>query len=154
MTFTTQPDAPSFARAPFFHALAANFIWINISEVFRYFVFVMPMMRDAFPEVPDIAPMNLPVFLIWGLWDTILVLAATFIPWLALRQFGGTTRTALIAGTGVWVTIFGILWLGLFNMYLATIGILLAALPLAWLEMVVAALIVWWFCFRSDVDRG
>ena len=52
--------------APSTMALIVNFIWINASEVFRYFAFVMPMMREAFPMVPNVAPMNLPVFMIWG----------------------------------------------------------------------------------------
>ncbi|WP_299295753.1 hypothetical protein [uncultured Tateyamaria sp.] len=146
MNAVLQP--PSTLRAPLVSALIVNFIWINLSEVFRYFALIMPMMRDAFPMIPDVAPMNLPVFLIWGLWDTILVATATIIPWLALATFGGTVKTAVLAGTGVWVGVFGILWLGLFNMNLATPTIVLTALPLAWLEMTVAALVVWWFCNR------
>jgi hypothetical protein len=59
---------PETARrmSPLSLALLINFLWINTSEVFRYFAFVMPMMRDAFPNVPDVAPMNVPVFLIWA----------------------------------------------------------------------------------------
>ena len=49
----------------FLTALIVNFIWINLSEVFRYFVFVMPMMRDAFPNVIDVAPMSIQIFFIW-----------------------------------------------------------------------------------------
>ena len=147
---TTQ--VPPTWRTPLTHALIANFIWINLSEVFRYFALVMPMMREALPTVPNVAPMNLSVFMVWGVWDTILVLAATLIPWLSLQVLGGTVKAAVLAGTGVWLTVFGIFWLGTFNMNLATSAIVLTALPLAWLEMIVAALIVWWFCYRSDVS--
>jgi hypothetical protein len=129
---------------PLLRAFGVNFIWINLSEVFRYFAFVMPMMRDALPMVPDVAPMNLPTFLIWGLWDTILVLAATFFIWLMLDRFGISLRSALLAGTAVWGAIFVILWVGLFNMNLATLPVLAIALPLAWVEMAVAALVVRW----------
>lgn len=122
--------------------LGLNFLWINASEVFRYFAFVMPMMREAFPALPDVAPMNLPVFLVWGIWDTVLILAATFLSWLMLERFGNSVRTALAAGTLIWATVFVILWLGLYNMNLATVPVVLTALPLAWIEMVVAALIV------------
>jgi len=48
----------------------------------------------------------------------------------------------VIAGTFVWLGIFGILWLGLLDMNLATLEILAIALPLSWLELVVAGLIV------------
>jgi hypothetical protein len=48
-------------------------VWINASEIFRYFTLVMPMTRETLATVPNVAPMNLPVFLVWGLWDTLLV---------------------------------------------------------------------------------
>ena len=133
-------------------ALGANALWINASEVFRYFVFVMPMMREAFPMVDGVAPMSLSVFLIWGLWDTVLVVSATLIPWLILTRFGPTVRNALAAGSFTWATVFVILWLGLWNMNLATPAILAVALPLAWVEMVVAALIVRRFAAQNDAD--
>lgn len=138
--------------SPFVIALLVNFIWINASEVFRYFAFVMPMMREAFPGLPDVAPMNLPVFLIWGVWDTIVVIAATVLPWMALKVFGASPLRAAVYGTGVWLTIFVTLWLGLYNMNLAGLAVFAVALPLAWLEMVVASLVVWWFTARDGVD--
>lgn len=145
MSTTVQSLTTARQVSPFTLALLANFVWINVSEVFRYFAFVMPMMREAFPSLPDVAPMNLSVFLIWGLWDTILVVAATLIPRMAMRSFGASPMRAVLYGTGVWLAVFVILWLGLYNMNLAPPGVLAVALPLAWLEMVVAALIVWRF---------
>ena len=136
--------------SPFVLALIANLVWINASEIFRYFVFVMPMMREAFPLIPNIAPMNLPVFLIWGLWDTILVLAATLLPFMAMKTYGSSLLQAIIYGTFVWMIVFVILWLGLYNMNLATLNILAVALPLAWLEMVIASIIVWWFTSKDE----
>jgi hypothetical protein len=137
------------ASHPPVSAFTVNFIFINLSEVFRYFVFVMPMMRETLPTVPNVAPMNLSVFLIWGVWDTILVLASTFLIWLMLDRFGASLRSALLAGTAVWGTIFVILWVALLNMNLATAPILAIALPLAWFEMTVAALVVRW-AMRRD----
>ena len=102
------------------------------------------MMREAFPQVEGIAPMNLPVFAIWGAWDTILVLAVTGFVFLFFDRFGNGLLQAIIAGSLIWTAIFVILWLGLFNMNIATGAILAIALPLSWLEMVVAALIVNW----------
>jgi hypothetical protein len=136
-------------RHPLWLAIVLNLIWINASEVFRYFVFVMPMMRDALSMVPEVAPMNLQVFLVWGLWDTILVVAVCTIAWLAFDKFGFQIRTVLMTATGIWGTIFVILWLGLMNMNLATPEILLVALPLAWLEMLIATFIVRWSMNRQ-----
>ena len=148
MTTITRTSASAFDLTPFMSALAVNFLFINASEVFRYFVFVMPMMRDAFPGLPDVAPMNLPVFLIWGAWDCVLVITATVLPWMAMKVFGASILRAVIYGTGVWLAVFVILWLGLYNMNLATLAVLCVALPLAWLEMVGASLIVWWCVAR------
>ena len=130
-------------------AALANLVWINVSEVFRYFAFVMPMLREAFPSIADVAPMNVPVFLVWGVWDTILVAAVTGFAWLFLDRFGATLRNAVLFGTALWLSIFVILWLGLYNMNLATPRIALTALPLAWFEMVMAALIVRWAMRRG-----
>jgi hypothetical protein len=153
MTMISKNPEETRRLSPFAMAFVANFIWINASEVFRYFAFVMPMMRDAFPMVPDVAPMNLPVFMIWGVWDTILVLTATLLPWMAMKVFAASALRAVLYGTGVWMAVFVILWLGLFNMNMATPGILAIALPMALFEMVVAALIVWWFTAR-DLARA
>ena len=152
MSVTTPTPEAARRASPIIAALLVNFLWINASEVFRYFAFVMPRMREAFPQVPDVAPMNVPVFLIWGVWDTILVLAATLVPWMAQRTFGASASRAVLYGTGVWMAVFVILWLGLYNMNLATPGVLAVALPLAWLEMVVASLVVWWFTARGRTD--
>ena len=150
MSMITENSQTTRRLAPFTIALIANFVWINASEVFRYFAFVMPMMREAFPMVPDVAPMNLPVFMIWGVWDTILVLTATLLPWMAMKVFGASALRAVLYGTGVWMSVFVILWLGLYNMNMETVGVLAIALPMAWVEMVVAALIVWWFTARDQ----
>ena len=134
----------AFPGRVFWLTALVNAVWINASEVFRYFVFVMPMMRETFPQINDIAPMNLPVFAIWGAWDTILVLAVTGFVFLFLDRFGNGLFQAIMAGTLIWTAIFVILWLGLFNMNIATGAILAIVLPLSWLEMVVAALNVNW----------
>jgi hypothetical protein len=129
---------------PFLLTTLANTVWINASEIFRYFGFIQSMMRDAFPQVPDIVPMNLPVFLIWGVWDMLIVVTVTGFTWLYLERFGQTTRNALAAGTLVWGAVFVVLWLGIYNMNLATLPILAVALPMSWLELLVGALITKW----------
>ena len=125
-------------------AVLINLLWVNASEVFRYFVLIMPMMRAAFPETAGVAPMDWGVFLIWGLWDAVLVLAITGFVWLFLDRFGAGLSQAIAAASLFWLAVFGILWVGIFNMGLAPWPVLAVALPLAWLEMAVAALIVRW----------
>lgn len=114
-------------------------LWVNASEIFRYFVFVMPMMRSALSTaVPGVAPMDLPVFLIWSAWDTVLVLISVLFYWLYAQQFGANLKSVLVAGTLNWLFLFVLLWVGVMNMGLAQVSLLAIALPLAWLECVVA----------------
>jgi len=150
---TDSPTATA-ARVPraFWLSLLANALWINVSEVFRYFAFVMPMLRDAFPMIEGVAPMSLPVFGMWAIWDTILVFAVTGYTWMFLERFGRSLRNAVYAGSTIWMAIFVILWLGMLNMRMATPGLLAVALPLSWLEMVIAALIVRWGMVRFASD--
>ncbi|HUC16128.1 MAG TPA: hypothetical protein VMA37_00380 [Acetobacteraceae bacterium] len=69
-------------------------IWVNASEIFRYFVFVLPMTRRTLAMVSNVAPMNLPVFLVWGVWDTVLVVMSVLFTWLYAQAFGAGARSA------------------------------------------------------------
>jgi hypothetical protein len=129
----------------FTKALVWNFVWINTSEIVRYFAVLRGMMQASFSQIPDVAPMNVPVFLSWSVWDTLLIFAATGFSRLYLERFGNTVRNAVAAGTAIWCAVFVLLWLGLLNMRMATPGILAAMLPWAWAEMIIAALIVLWW---------
>jgi hypothetical protein len=140
MHATTSTDGPD--RRTLLLALAAAYLWLNVSEVFRYFAFVMPMMRHAMASVPDVAPMNITVFLIWGLWDTLLFVVVAIIAWLCHERFGGGLRHALGVGTLLWATIFCVFWIAAWNMNLTAPRVLLVALPLAWIEMVVVVAIL------------
>lgn len=133
-----------FPTRAFFITLLINTVWVNLSEVFRYFAFVMPMLRTALADVENVAPMSPGIFAIWGLWDAILVVAVTGFVWLFLERFGYGSRNAIFAGILFWMAVFVILWLGLFNMNLATLEILLVVLPLALAEILVAAIVVNW----------
>ncbi|MEM1298504.1 MAG: hypothetical protein AAGH68_04425 [Pseudomonadota bacterium] len=133
--------AAPFPWRTYLWAVLAVSIWVNASEVARYFLLVMPAMRDSLAVVPDIAPMNLPVFLIWGLWDTVLVCLCVLTWWMWAERFGPTLSSAIWAGTMSFAFLFGLFWLAMWNMNLATPGLLAMALPWAWVEMVVASLI-------------
>ncbi|MFS4579744.1 hypothetical protein [Phaeobacter sp. C3_T13_0] len=153
MSTITQVPKAKRRMSPLAMAFLVNCLWINASEVFRYFTFVMPMMREAFPALPDVAPMNVSIFLIWGVWDTIIVVTATLLPWTAMKVYGSSLLHAVVYGSAVWLAVFVILWLGLYNMNLATPQMLMVALPLAWLELIVASVIVWWFASRNAVEE-
>ncbi len=114
-------------------------IWINISEVFRYFVFVMPRVKSFFGNQYGIAEMDLGVFSIWGFWDTLLTAVLIFIFWLYAKSFGNNNKSVLVSSTLVWVSVFVIFWVATANMGLSNWKILLITLPLSLLEMIVGA---------------
>lgn len=117
-------------------------IWINLSEVFRYFVFVMPRTKSFFNHQSGIAEMNLGIFAIWGIWDTLLTAILVFVFWLTTQSFGNTTKAIFIGGTTVWASVFVIFWVATANMGLCEWTILGITLSLSWLEMIVGAWMV------------
>lgn len=86
----------------------------------------------------------MPIFASWTLWDTWLILAATGFYWLYLSWAGRTVAQALAAASFLTITIFGLIWLGVFNMGLLPPDFIWTAVPLAWAEQAIAALIVRW----------
>jgi len=113
-------------------------IWINASEVFRYFVLVMPRMKDYWQESEHaIADMNTGIFVIWGLWDTLLTATLVFLVWLYIQVFGHSNRSVTRSSTIVWAAVFVIFWVATANMGLSNWDVLLIMLPLSWLEMLI-----------------
>lgn len=114
-------------------------IWINISEVFRYFVLVMPRVKSFFNNKSGVADMDLGIFAVWGFWDTLLTGVLVFVFWLYSEVFGNSNRSVLISATIVWSAVFVIFWIATANMGLSEWNILWITLPLSWLEMIVGA---------------
>ncbi len=112
-------------------------IWINISEVFRYFVLVIPRVKLFFDNKPGVADMDFGIFIIWGFWDILLTGALVFVFWLYAEIFGNSNRSVLISGTIVWLIVFVVFWVATANMGLSEWNILWITLPLSWLEMIV-----------------
>ena len=126
-------------------------IWVNISEVFRYFVIVRPEMHENLAAIQNIADMNFVIFAIWGVWDTLLTGLFVFLFWLCSRVFGNNTRTILISGLISWCFFFVLFWVGLANMNLSSWSFTIIVLPLALLETLVAAFIASKLYSKKDV---
>ena len=112
-------------------------IWINISEVFRYFVLVRPRVKAFFAGRTGIADINLGIFSIWGFWDTLLTGIVVLVFWLYARSYGNNPKSVFISGFIVWAAVFVIFWVATANMGLSNWGINLITLPLSLLEMIV-----------------
>jgi len=116
-------------------------IWINISEVFRYFIIVRPEMHTYLHMVPNVADMNLGIFALWGLWDTVLSSLVVFTFWLMAEKFGYNSKTVLLAGTFSWAWLFFMFWFASANMNLTSWSFVTIPMVLSWFEMVVASYI-------------
>lgn len=141
-------------RRLFLSALFANFVWINLSEIARYFLIVRPMLHNAFPGQSHVAPMDWSIFALWGIWDTVLILSATGFFWLWLEKFGRSWRQIGISSFWFSLTVFGLIWLGVANMGLAPYSLLFVALPLAWFEQIIACAIVARFQGQAQVPSS
>ena len=64
------------------------------------------MTRGAFAVIPDVAPVNVPVFVSWMAWDTILIFAVLGFVWIYLDRFGDSFKNAIVAGSLIWAAIF------------------------------------------------
>jgi hypothetical protein len=117
-------------------------IWINISEVFRYFVIVRPEMQSYLHMIPNIANMNLGIFTLWGIWDTVLSILVVFSFWLMAEKFGYNRKTALYSATFSWLWLFFMFWFASANMNLASWSFVIIPMFLSWIEMLVASFIV------------
>ncbi len=153
MTDATTPAGQ--ARFPWRLYVAAFFIaslWIHASEHFRYMLFVRPMLQNSLGMVPGVAPMNLPVFFSWGVWNTMLAAMTTLYFWFYSQVFGASLRSAVISGTLSWLCSFVFFWHAFANLGLATFADLWVEPPMSWVELVVASLIARW-CFASPALR-
>ena len=132
---------PKFNVKEFLMITLITSIWVNLSEVFRYFVFVKPRTKAFFDFKEGIAEMNWGIFSVWGAWDMLLTVMVVITFWMFATLFGNNRRTVLLAGTFSWVFLFVLFWIATANMGLANWELLLITLPLSWLEMVVASYI-------------
>ena len=129
----------SFSWKQFLIVTLITSIWVHASEVFRYFVFVIPRIQSFWDNAPGVAIMNLPIFSIWGAWDMILTSIIVFVFWMYAQIFGNNFRSSFFSATITWLAIFVIFWIAAANMGLSNWSILLIALPLSWLELVIAS---------------
>ncbi|MEO0473606.1 MAG: hypothetical protein AAF206_28605 [Bacteroidota bacterium] len=135
----TLSTPPVFPAGRIFRVVILCSLWIHISEVARYFLLIRAKMKSDFPELPHVADMNTGIFMIWGLWDTLLTAVCVIILWLMQQQFDRSRQTILQAATLSWLALFVILWVGIANMGVGKWDTLWLALPWAWIELVVCS---------------
>ncbi|MBX2818727.1 MAG: hypothetical protein KTR29_03570 [Rhodothermaceae bacterium] len=123
-------------------------LWVHASETFRYFLFIIPEMQSFLAPLENVAPISLPIFVIWGVWDTLLTGMVVLMYWLYTRHFGSSIRSVATTGILSWLFFFVLFWIGMWNMNLASPKALGIALPLSLMEMVVASFLAHWLYKR------
>ncbi|WP_394245633.1 hypothetical protein [Vibrio astriarenae] len=114
-------------------------IWIHVAEVARAMLVAFPMMEEFYAGKIDIGPMGVSNALIWGLWDTMMASTLVFIYWLCAQVFGRSSKSIFISATVTTIATIGVFWVGSVNSGLGTWGMAFILIPIAWVEMLIAA---------------
>jgi len=142
---------PAFTIKKFIFISLLTSIWVNVSEIFRYFVIVRPKLQHYLSMVPNIASIDLKIFSIWGIWDTLLTMLNVFMYYLLAERYGREKSSILYAGTLSWAFFFLLFWIGMPNMSLVNWSFVWLPLTLAWIEMIIASFISDWLFKKFSV---
>jgi hypothetical protein len=126
-------------------------LWVNASEVFRYFVIVRAEMQSTLAMVPNVASMDFTIFSIWGIWDTLLTMLTVFLYYLFSEKFGRNTSSIIKSAAMSWAFVFVIFWVATANMNLARWAFIPIPLSLALFELVVATFLTNWLFKKFSV---
>lgn len=131
-------DSVTFNLKRFVVVTLITSIWINISEIWRYFALVIPRVKTYWNHQKGIASMDFTIFSIWGVWMIILSFTTVFVFWLYSKVFGNTVKSVFVSATLVWLLFFVLFWVGAANMGYSDWSILKITLPLSWIELIIA----------------
>lgn len=107
-------------------------IWINIFETIRWMLFARPYIDMHFKAANLILP-NEPVNnILWLIWGIIIAVMIFIIS----KKFNVLETTFI-----VWITVYILHWIALWNMTVLPINILWLAVPLTFINVLVGALI-------------
>ncbi len=127
-------------------------LWVNASELVRYFGYVRPKMQEYFSNIPQMGTIwDVQILAVWGFWDTLLTALYVFLFWLCAQIFGNNKKSVLISGFMSWAFFFVLYWVASANMYLANWSNLIVVLPLALIETLVASYIASKLYLRKNV---
>jgi len=114
-------------------------LWVQGSEIFRYFVLVIPRVKYFWNDLDTVVQINIPIFLIWAVWGTLLTGMVVYFFWLYSRIYGNNRKSIWISGILSWAFFFVLFWIGAANMGYSDWSILWITLPLSLFELLVAS---------------
>jgi hypothetical protein len=116
-------------------------IWQQVSQFARYWFVVKKEMQTNLSVVPNVAIIDVPIFIIWGFWVTLITMLIIFLHYLYTEKFGRSNYSVLISGTISWLFFYVLFWAGMAQMNLARWQFVPYVLILAWLETIITTYI-------------
>jgi hypothetical protein len=116
-------------------------IWQQVSQFMRYWFVVKKEMQTNISCMPDVAIINVPIFIIWGLWVTLITMLIVFLHYLFTEKFGKSTFSIFATGTIAWSFFYVLFWVGMAQMNLARWQFVPYILVLAWIETIITVFI-------------
>jgi hypothetical protein len=116
-------------------------IWQQFSQFLRYLFIVKKEVQATLSTVPNVAIIDVPIFIIWGLWVTVITLLIVFVHYLYTEKFGRSIYSTLVSGTISWMFFYLLFWVGLAQMNLARWQFVPYVLILAWIETIITVFI-------------
>ena len=119
-------------------------LWINIFESLRWVIFAKPDIEMYFKVANHVLP-NQPINnILWMVWGVII----------AIMIFIISKRFKLLQTTFiVWITVYVMHWIALWNMAVLPIKILFLAIPLTFINVLVGVLISKYFHNKKIINN-
>ena len=114
-------------------------VWVHLAEASRFFLIVTPIMEKEIPQLPLVTEVSLGTWISWAIWDTLLSSMYVWMTWLTIQVYGKSLKYGIFAGVISWVFFFLLFWIAMLNMNLASLKVVLIALPLALVETIIAS---------------
>ena len=119
-------------------------IWINIFETLRWMLFAKPEIDMHFKAANLVLP-NEPINnLLWLIWGIIIAVMIFIVS----KKFKVLQTTFI-----VWITVYVMHWIALWNMAVLPINILWLAVPLTFINVLVGALISKYFQSNENLQK-
>ncbi|MGI9288072.1 MAG: hypothetical protein ACR2P1_21990, partial [Pseudomonadales bacterium] len=111
-------------------------------EAFRAPLTVFPLLNQhlssiGVPPPKDVSDWGAVTWIIWLLWLAIAIACIVIVTDLNEHKYGRNWSSVLRSAVLVWSATFGITWLSMFNLNLASADVLFVALPGSLIEVVV-----------------
>jgi len=119
-------------------------LWINIFETLRWMLFAKPEIDMHFKAANLVLP-NEPINnLLWLIWGIIIAVMIFIVS----KKFKVLQTTFI-----VWITVYIMHWIALWNMAVLPINILWLAVPLTFINVLVGALISKYFQSKEKIQK-